>query len=93
MRKSRGGAIASLVLGLFFWVPLLNLVLGASAVLAGARSIANIKKEPKKYGGIGFAIAGIILGLIPLIFLLIGIGLCFSGQKSICGSIGLGFLQ
>ncbi|MBI2657113.1 DUF4190 domain-containing protein [Candidatus Woesearchaeota archaeon] len=92
MEKSRAQAVTSLVFGLLFWVPLLNIIFGLLAVFIGAISLANIKKEPEKYYGKGYAIAGIILGALPIVLSLIGIGLCAAGYRGICDSMGLGFL-
>lgn len=59
-----GMAVASLVLGLLGFVPLVGLILGV---------IANnqIKNNPRKYTGKGMATAGIVLSIIWLIILVI----------------------
>lgn len=66
--KDKAFSIASFVCGILFWVPLFNFVLGIMAIIFGVLAIKRIKKEPEKYGGQGFAIAGIILGSIALMF-------------------------
>jgi len=76
MEKKKDLAITSFVLGLFFWVPLLNIFIGVLAVFIGVKALINIKKNPKKYGGKGLAIIGIILGIIPPFFYFVGFIQC-----------------
>ncbi len=92
MKKSKATAVASFVLGLFFWIPLINLICGASAIYLGVKALTKIKKDPANYSGKGFAIAGIILGAIVYTTYLIGLGMCLFGFKGICKNIGLLFL-
>jgi hypothetical protein len=68
MTKSKDLAIISFVLGIFFWIPLLNNFIGALAIFFGIKAIYNIRKNPEKYGGMTLAIIGIIFGIIPLFF-------------------------
>ena len=89
MEKSKGTAVASLVLGLFFWIPLINLIFGALAVYLGVKSLIKIRKEPSKYYGKWLAITGIILGALVYATYLIGLGMCLYGFKEICKNIGL----
>jgi len=91
-RKSKAGAIAAFVFGLAFWIPLLNLIFGIFAIYFGVKSLKNIKKEPEKYSGKILAIIGIALGLITYIAYLIGLSLCLTTNKTICGYMGLPFL-
>ena len=82
----------SFIFGLCFWVPLLNIIFGIAAIILGIKSIKSIKRHPDKYGGFGYSVAGIILGLLPIIFFLAGLGICLSGNRTICTSMGLSFL-
>lgn len=91
-KKSKAGAIASFVFGLTFWIPLLNLIFGIFAIYFGVKSLKNIKKEPEKYSGKTFAIIGIALASIIYITYLIGLSLCLTTNKAICGYMGLPFL-
>ena len=93
MKKSKATAIASFAFGLAFWIPLLNLICGALAIYLGIKSLVKIKKEPGKYGGKWLAIIGIILGAIVYVTYIIGLGMCTSGIKPICGNIGMKFLE
>ncbi|MBS3113942.1 DUF4190 domain-containing protein [Candidatus Woesearchaeota archaeon] len=92
MKKSNGTAIASLVFGLFFWIPLINFISGALAVYLGIKSLIRIRRDPAKYFGKGFAITGIILGALVYVTYLTGLGMCLFGFKEVCKNIGLSFL-
>ena len=92
MEKSRGTAVASSIFGLFFWIPLINLISGALAIYLGVKSLIKIRRDPSKYYGKGFAITGIILGALVYVTYLIGLGMCLFGFKEICKNIGLSFL-
>ena len=92
MEKSKGIAVASFVLGLFFWIPLINLICGALAIYLGTKSIKKIRQNPKQFGGKWFAILGIILGALVYTTYLTGIGMCLLGFKEVCKNIGLSFL-
>lgn len=91
-KKSKAMAATSFVFSLFFWVPLLNLIFGATSVYLGIKSLAKIKKEPNLYGGRWLAIIGIILSVIVYLTYLMGVGMCVFGYSQICTSIGLEFL-
>lgn len=92
MEKSQAQAKASFILGLAFWIPLLNLIFGALAVYYGMMALKNIRKEPAKFGGKWYARIGVALGSIVYITYLTGAGMCLSGFKEICKNIGLTFL-
>ena len=92
MEKSRGTAIASLIFGLFFWIPLINFISGALAIFFGVKSLIKIRKEPGKYDGKRFAITGIILGALVYVTYLTGLGMCLFGFKEVCKNFGLSFL-
>lgn len=92
MKKSKGHAIASFVFGLFFWLPLLNLITGILAIILGVKALRLRKKNPEQFGGKWFAIIGIILGAIPLVFSVVGLIYCLSGFSDICANMGLWFL-
>ncbi|MBI2650487.1 DUF4190 domain-containing protein [Candidatus Woesearchaeota archaeon] len=94
MEKSRSTAIAAFVFGLFFWIPLINIISSAFAIYLGAKSLIKIKKDPAKYSGKGFAIAGIILGALVYVTYLIGFGMCLYGYGygGVCKNIGLAAL-
>ncbi|HLC65003.1 MAG TPA: DUF4190 domain-containing protein [Candidatus Nanoarchaeia archaeon] len=71
MTKNSPFAKKSFYLGLFFWVPLFNLILSPIAIYLGIRALRQIKKEPEVYSGKGYAVVGLILGIIPLLLGLI----------------------
>ena len=93
IKKSKATAIASLVFGLFFWIPLINLICSLPAIYFGLKSLSNIKKEPLKYSGKAFAVIGISLGCLVYFLYITGIGMCLAGNESTCISLGLSFLS
>ena len=92
MKKSKALAITSFILGLMFWIPLLNLIFGALAIYLGFKALGKIKMDSVKYGGKWFAIVGIIFGAIVYVMYFTGVGMCLFGYKEICKNIGLTFL-
>ena len=69
-QKTDGLAIASFILGLLpftIFGPLL-------AIIFGAVSLGRINRYPERYRGKGFAVAGIILGLLVAVLLLVALG-------------------
>jgi hypothetical protein len=69
-KKDKVFAITALVCGLLFWVPLFNILLGALAILFGVLAIRRARENPERYGGQGMAVAGMILGIISVVFTL-----------------------
>lgn len=92
MKKSKATAITSFTFGLTFWIPLINILFGVLAIYLGIKALAKIRKDPDKYGGKGLAIAGIILGALPIALYILGLVICLSGYKELCKSVGLTFL-
>jgi ABC-type Fe3+ transport system permease subunit len=62
-QPSKDSAIISFVLGLLSVIPWLNIGISLLAMYFGFRSIYNIRKYPDKYAGIGYAVAGTVLGI------------------------------
>jgi hypothetical protein len=73
--QKSGLAIASLVLGIVSFIPLVGVLLGILAIIFGIVSFSKIKKE--NLGGRGFAIAGIILGILGLLISVLVYGVLF----------------
>ena len=92
MRKSNIKAVVSFILGLAFWIPLINLFFGAIAIIIGAKAMMEINRNPDTYSGLWLAIFGIILGAVPILFFVLGFGMCLYGYTDICKSMGLSFL-
>ena len=44
---------------------------GIAALIMGLIALSQIKKEPDKYGGKPFALAGVIIGLVTIAFYLL----------------------
>ncbi len=79
-KKTLGLAIASLVLGCFFWIPLLGLLFGLAALIMGIIALVQINKNKVQLKGEGMAIAGIVMGalsvlMIPFVALLAAIAI------------------
>jgi hypothetical protein len=81
-------AIASLVLGILSVTLGLccyfGILTGPISLVLGIISLVQIKNDPAKYGGKGFAIGGIVTGalyfaILALLILLYGIGFLMSG--------------
>ncbi|MGE5279518.1 MAG: DUF4190 domain-containing protein [Deltaproteobacteria bacterium] len=79
-KKTLGLAIASLILGCFFWIPLLGFLLGMTALIMGIVALVKINKNKEQLQGEGLAIAGIVMGglsllVIPVLALLAAIAI------------------
>lgn len=61
-----GFAITSLVLGIISFIPLVGLLIGVLAIIFGI--IAKFKIKKGEYSGKGLSTAGIILGVIGMLF-------------------------
>lgn len=81
-------AVSSFVLGMISitlgWCCSFGVLTSPIAVVLGIVSLVQIKNDPTKYGGKGFAIGGIVSGglyfvIIALIVLLYGVGILLSG--------------
>jgi hypothetical protein len=83
-------AIASLVLGILSitvgWCCSFGILTGPIALVLGIVALVQIKNDPAKYGGKGFAIGGIVTGglyfvILALIIVLYGVGIIMSGVR------------
>lgn len=68
-KKTLGIAIASLVLGCLFIIPLLGILCSIAALILGIIALIKISKNKDTLQGSGLAIAGIVLGGIGIILL------------------------
>jgi hypothetical protein len=72
--RKNGLGIASMVLGIVgvvvpcFWILQIP---GVLAVVFGAVALSQLKKQPEKYTGRGMAVAGLVLGLVALVIMLL----------------------
>lgn len=64
----KGLAIASFVLGLASFVLCLGVFAGIPAVILGHIAQARARRSPERYGGAGFALAGLIIGYLSLVY-------------------------
>ena len=65
--ENHWAAITSFITGIG-GIVLIPIILSISAIIFCAIALAAIKKNPEKYKGKGFAIAGLVLGIIGLIW-------------------------
>src|SRR5579883_528750 len=66
--KQQGLAILSFVLGICSFVLCLSALSGIPAIICGHISRSRAKRLPQQYGGAGFAMAGIVLGYVSILF-------------------------
>ena len=79
-RKTSGLAIASLICGLFFLIPLIGALLGLIALILGIVSLVKIAGNQETLKGNALAIIGIVLGvlgmvIVPVLMLIFAIAL------------------
>jgi len=63
-KKRKGLAITSLILNVFFLIPILNIIFSGLAIIFGIRALSNIKNKPSEYGGKALAIIGVVWGIV-----------------------------
>ena len=93
MKKSKALAITSFVFGVISIIPIINYLTTFLAIYFGIKSLKNIRKHPKNYNGKIFAVTGLSLGILTLIFTLTGIVLCLAVFKQICKSMEWTFIK
>jgi hypothetical protein len=69
-RKTEGLGLAGFILGLG-GLFVLGIPFGLLALIFGAISLSRINREPGRYGGRGFAIASLVLGIVDIIGVLL----------------------
>jgi len=67
-KKTSGLAVASMIAGMFFWFPLLGILFGIAALIMGVVAYVKIGKRKHELAGEGFAVAGIVLGALGVVF-------------------------
>lgn len=73
-KKTLGIAIASLVCGCCFFLPLIGLLASPAALILGIVAVNKISKNQEMLKGRGLAIAGIVLGSLGLLCFVLGLG-------------------
>jgi len=81
MKKNSNYAWISLVLALFFWVPILSLVFLAASVFFGVKAIYKCRKEPQKYGGFYIALISVIFAVLAFFIAAFFLYLSVSGKS------------
>ncbi len=72
-------AISSFICGLLFIIPIFNIIFSILALIFGVSALKAISKYSDELSGKGFAIAGIIMGIMAILLYAVGItfGLLF----------------
>ena len=70
-KKTLGIAIASLVLGCLFWFPFLGVFCSLAAIILGIMALSKISKNKDALEGRGLAIAGITLGGVGVLIIIL----------------------
>ncbi|MBI2140103.1 DUF4190 domain-containing protein [Candidatus Woesearchaeota archaeon] len=68
MAQDNSRAVISLVLAVFFWIPLLNIPIAIASIYMGIRALKNIRERPQHYSGRKYAVAAITISAITLAF-------------------------
>jgi len=80
-RKDSTYAWLSLVLALFFFVPLLNVLFFLPAsVYFGIKAMINTRRKPEEYGGFWVALASVIFASVSFVYALVILILSLSGK-------------
>jgi len=73
--QEKGLAIFSFVLGLVSFVLCLSAITGIPAIICGHIARRRVRRSPERYGGVGFANAGLVLGYVSILFSLVVLAL------------------
>ena len=66
------GAVASMVCGIVGLI-VCGIIMGIIALILGAQAKGHISRTPGQYGGSGMATAGIVLGILDIVFAIIAL--------------------
>ncbi len=69
--RRTGMAVLSFVLGLCSFVLCLSFITGLPAIILGHVARNRASRSPERFGGRGFAMAGIVLGYVSILFTLV----------------------
>ena len=69
--RREGLAVISFVLGIASFVLCLSAISGIPAIICGYIARSRARRAPTQYGGAGFAMAGIVLGYVSILFSLV----------------------
>jgi hypothetical protein len=72
-KKDETLALVSVLLAAAAWVLQFHIFASVPAVICGHMARKRIKNDPEKYGGDGMAKAGVIIGWINIVLILLGI--------------------
>jgi hypothetical protein len=72
-KRDKFHAKLAFYLSLGFWVPLFNVGLCITSLIIAIMAIKKHSKDPKCFGGIGYAITALILSITSLILSILGL--------------------
>ncbi len=67
-RPRQGLAVLSFVLGICAFALCLSAISGLPAILLGHLARGRARRQPERFGGAGYAMAGIVLGYVSIVF-------------------------
>jgi hypothetical protein len=76
----------SFFLSLGFWVPLFNVGLCTVSIFLAVSSIRKIIDEPKTYGGMGYAVAALVLSVTSIVLTVVGLVWYLFFSDAVCSS-------
>jgi hypothetical protein len=77
----------SFYLALGFWIPFLNIGLVAISLWLAIVSVKRCLKHPDSFGGMGYAIASIIIGVTTIAMTIIGLIIYMNSDRICLSSI------
>lgn len=81
VKKDSSKAWISLVLALFFWVPLLNIILILpGSIFMGVKAMINAKKKPDKFSGFYLALISVSCASVSFVYAVVILYLNVSGR-------------
>ena len=78
----------SFFLSLGFWIPLFNIGLSFISLYFGIKALRAIQNDNKKYCGLGYVIAGLVISISTIIFTLIFYSI-YIHRKLTCANISI----
>lgn len=84
-KKDSFEAKVAFIISMGFWVPLFNIAISLISGYYAIQAIRKYRADPKRYGGLGYAIVALIISLGSLIMTLLGLGI-FIMSDMICNS-------
>jgi len=85
MKRDSFYAKLAFYLSLGFWIPLFNIAICITSMILAVMALKTHYKEPKVYGGVGYAAAALVLSLTSLVLTIVGLFIWLFSED-ICNS-------